>query len=166
VIVVASVPHSGTRFVFEHLLEDQPRAAVTDTEGYFVQHTEDRWLKTLTGLIQQWPCIVPLRHPRDVAASWCKHQHCNQEYYTPDRFLLLWRNLIEYIDPLKPLYLPLDAQNRDDYLEKIRSEIGLDLVTDWPVWASTPGEPQALDRYDGAVETVLDDPFCEKFGYR
>lgn len=71
--------------------------------------------------------IIPLRHPYLVAESWRRRNKPLDEL--ADNFRLL----VDEIDPYNPLYLPIDVENRQEYLDKINKELGLDLRTEWGV---------------------------------
>ena len=73
------------------------------------------------------PIIVPLRHPSLVEESWRRRGKSTTDLREN------FRLLVDEIDPLNPLYLPIDVPDRQTYLDRINSELGLNLVTDWGV---------------------------------
>ena len=162
VIVVTSVPHTGSQFVTQHLLAG---AGLSSPNDFYFQHVEDTTVPLMRKLMRDgWPCIVPMRHPSKVAGTWTGR---GLELYTLRNY---WRRLILAIDPLGPLYLPIDVPNRQDYLDLINEATCLDLKTDWPVTGSTGLSP-AFDTHKGSemklVEGMFDElgDFFGRFGY-
>lgn len=73
------------------------------------------------------PILIPLRHPYLVAESWIRRGKPLTEL--AENFRLL----VNELDPLNPLYLPIDVDNRQDYLDNINKELGLSLETNWAI---------------------------------
>lgn len=167
-VVVASVPHTGTRFVFEHLLKGRHRCGEHPCDdGFSVYHTDGRHKKRLIALAGQFPTIVPMRHPAKVAQSWAVNRSKNPDYYAPDRLRAAFHSLVTDIDPLKPLYLPIDAPNRDEYLAKINAELGLGLDTGWPVVGESDKSATPEVANPDIVASLVDElsSFFGRFGY-
>jgi len=74
-----------------------------------------------------YPIIIPLRHPYLVQESWVRRGKPLSELI--ENFKLL----INELDPLNPLYLPIDVENRQDYLDEINKKLDLDLRTNWSI---------------------------------
>jgi hypothetical protein len=144
-IVVASVPHSATRFVIEHLLDGE----------CFHRHLDAECIPALRAQARNHPLIIPLRHPRDVALSW-KARRRPLPSLPP-----MYRAMVTAFDPLRPLYLPVDHRARDDYLEQVNAMTGLRLRTDWPIWKSL----DLRGRFDGTDAELVDDMIAELAGF-
>lgn len=124
VILVPTIPSTGTHFMRDHLLE---------YEHKFVEHIwpdqMDRWADRMQGTKS---IIVPLRHPSKVALSWKAREHFGRP---PVMDLpMWWRRLVGMIDPARPYYLPIDqVELRDSCLEHINKNLALELRTDWRI---------------------------------
>jgi hypothetical protein len=154
VILVASVPHSGSRFVLKLL----------GKPAFFWHVYQGESLEYITELGKFCPVVVPLRHPRAVAQSWVNRGKPIRTHAKHEAMCVMFRTLIDVVDKLKPLYLPVDVPNRDEYLSALKGVAG-ELHTNWePV---TDGLPQkALSEDDElAVSELLADPFFARFGY-
>jgi len=151
--LVASIEHTGTRFLTDHLLAGVP--------GVYSHHLTNDAVFVLREKMREYPCIVPMRHPAKVAQSWSNQGRELDELWNS------YRRLILSIDPLGPLYLPLDVSDRQQYLDAINDRCGLALRTDWPVIGSSgitiglqgPGRTIVRDM----VEELSD--FFGRFGY-
>ncbi len=161
-IVVTSVPHTGSQFVTQHLLGG---AGLTSPNDVYFQHVENGTVPMLRKLmLKGWPCIVPMRHPLKVAGTWTSRGKPLYQLWD------YWRRLVSAIDPLKPLYLPIDVPNRQGYLDVICAELLVDFKTDWPVIGSG-GMDSAFDTYKGGERRLVDGMFEElgdffgRFGY-
>lgn len=79
-----------------------------------------------------------------------------------------WRRLYTAIDPLQPLYLPIDRPDRQVYLDRINEVTGMSLTTDWPVVGSAE-QPARLfsEQEKDMLETLMDElqPLFSRFGY-
>ena len=141
-IVVTSVPHSGTHFVAHHLLEELPNkrslgyfSPPAPTTGKYVCHTYDESMQDLTNALDNGnPCIVPIRHPLKVAVSWKRRGK------DPNDAIPFWQRLIDQIDPYCPFYLPMDSDEREDWLDNIHKA---------PYWGSLVAETDWPDKSDG-----------------
>ena len=146
-IVLASVPHSGSRFVLKLL--PQP---------VFFRHVyEGESIEQIVALSRAYPVVVPLRHPLAVAQSWKDRGKPIASHPKHEPMVAMWRTLIDVVDPLYPRYLPIDVPDRDAYFAG--------LETDWvPVKDSNPHVP-LTDEDRAAVSELLADPFFARFGY-
>ena len=78
--IVLSVPHSGTRFVHEHM----------NTESY--HHTWDKWECMVENCKTADHIYVAMRHPKDVRMSWIRRGvlHNKRSIY---RWYMSWYQL-------------------------------------------------------------------------
>lgn len=127
--VIPTIQHTGTKFLYKlfpegythcSLIEDIDQDNVLYV-GHLTANSVDR-IKELP-----YPMLIPLRHPYLVAESWVRRGKPLSEL--ADNFRLL----VNELDPLNPLYLPIDVDNRQDYLDKINKDLGLSLSTNWNV---------------------------------
>lgn len=156
--MVVGVPHAGNHFIFEHLMAGM-RPEVDHVEA-------DRVCKIRDRMRGGTPAIVPMRHPREVARSWVFRGYAYPQAFKLTELSDCWRRLVTGIDPLGPLYLPLDADDRDDWLEQINTSLGLNLSTDWPHWKKGP-EVVLRPSHERLVEDVMSElgGFFKRFGY-
>ena len=135
IVVVVSVPHSGTQFVFKQLLgwlepEIRNPARSADKHGKIWFHVDPDRLVELRSLTD-YPWIVPMRHPLRIGESW-KGRHKRL-----DRLVELLEIQRNFVHQFNPLYLPIDAANRQDFLTEINQRLGTELETDWANFTST-----------------------------
>ena len=109
--------------------------------------------------LSRYPCIVPMRHPLTVAASWKARNE--------DLSLLpgQWAILKTEVDPYEPMYLPIDSPDRMNWLDTICRNIDRELQTDWPVVMSCNKSATLTDSERAAVVEVMADGFFGRFGY-
>ena len=142
-IVVPTIRNSGTHFLLD-LLGIKPKGMLwTEQEngiayGHIYLHLKDIYLP----LIRDNLTIIPLRHPLVVAKSWQDRGGNILE------LIESWELLVNEIDPLGPMYLPIDATSatsqcnqplRKIALENINYRTGLNLETDWEPVSSVNG---------------------------
>ena len=165
VIVLPAVQHTGSRFVNNDLLKDyDPATFHEEPTGKTVYHDHlgsNRVPSKFTKLLDKYPAIVPLRHPRRVFKSWIDRKQniidCIDE----------WENLLKYIDPYDPYYLPIDSIDRDIYLGWINKKLEVSPV-DWRPRGTDVGtmymEPEAIklpERVEEYLKSI--EWFTEKF---
>ena len=138
-IVIPTVPHTGTMFVadlFKRIgywrgaLNDhlQPDEYLTGRKTVFIGHVvKQSQVDLALDKIRFCDCVVPLRHPYLVWESW-KRQGLLFEPFTQ-----AWMNLIQQIDPHKPCYLPIDSEIRVYWLQELNCRLNLNIQTNWPV---------------------------------
>lgn len=125
-IFLASVEHSGTRFLlklfksagFIHRYPQEPRednAVIQDHFGH------KHWDKFLPG---DHPVVIPLRRLHSIFLSWEVRQ---KDFAVLDAQLSMMRQV------KRPLWLPIDAEDRDVYLGNLNRKLGIHLKTDWCV---------------------------------
>ena len=115
IVASTSVPHNGTRFLIRSLL---PSAGI---EAIHL-HCEDENMPKLTELSQEYPLVIPVRHPREVALSWKK------KGYDIGLMFGLYRNMFSFENPF---YFPIDGRERDAHLNALGEFLGVELQTDW-----------------------------------
>lgn len=169
VVLVTSIPHAGTRFVFEHLLSPLRRSSETevDPEGFLLEHISPDKVPRIRAWLRLYPCIVPIKHPRDVAISWKKRNLNNRTYYQTQNLCDYYRRLVSAVDPFEPFYLPLDRPDRQEYLDSINRGTWLNLETDWPIWQSIGGHARLNEEEEEMVVDLLDElsGFFTRFWY-
>lgn len=140
VILIPTIPHTGTKlladsllFEFEHnaLINKPKNGQKIDDHIYPEKIT--RWKE----LMQEYPAIVPLRHPIKCAVSWERRNRDLGE------MVVMWYILVEQLDQFNPHYLPIDSPKRNQYLNRINQSLGLKLSTDWPITNSKHGSSEA-----------------------
>ena len=167
-IVIASVHHTGTNFIWQDLLKgfeqfgmnhigrgksQLPKNGFTRIHCDLAQHGYLEWW------LMRHHCIVPLRHPMSVAASW-KARACDLSLL-PGQWVILKNE----VDPYKPMYLPIDSPDRMNWLDVISRNIGQELQTDWPVVMSCNKSATLNDDERESVFEVMADGFFDRFGY-
>jgi hypothetical protein len=152
-ILVASVHHTGTKLVYDYILDE-----VEDKKRV---HIEPDNLDELRKLRQMADIIVPLRHPRRVAQGWKYRSKRLEDLGTQ------WHMLKTDIAPFTPYYLPIEHEERDRWLSFIGKALGLELKTEWPIIGTSKGIsiPELEDREEAFVSNWMKDGFFEQFGY-
>ena len=138
IFVVPTVEHSGTHFIVHHLLRNYPVGTldqIQDTKDvvYFghMGQKKYKWDKMMDVMLdRECAIITPLRSLERIVVSWERRR---KDLKCLEKELEI---LVDIIDPLDPFYLPIDADNRDLYLNDINDYLGLHLKTDWPVVSS------------------------------
>lgn len=118
-ICIPTVQHTGSLFVVDHLFGGR--------KNVVFRHFGQRNFKQLLEHIDGRNIIIPLRRLDKIINSWSGNQ---KEPETLDRDIQL---LIEFTEKYDPYFLPIDHEQRQDYLDVINKELNLSLSTDWPV---------------------------------
>jgi len=128
IFTIPTIQHTGTKFLAKLFGQihwasfyEKPECDDFLHVGHLTRNSIDA-IKRLNHKI-----IIPLRHPYLVAESWRRRNKPLDEL--EENFHLL----VDELDPLNPLYLPIDVDNRQDYLDQINDDLGLALVTEWGV---------------------------------
>lgn len=155
-ILVASIPSSGTLFVFEHLLANYKRgnrAKLVDNEKYLCHFTEPAPL--VTCLMENCITIVPVRRPEAIVTSW------ERDGADLDLLFTKW---LELPKQQEVYYLPVDSLQRNIYLYALSIELKQKLRTNWkPHNCSTKGQHQ-LENTALVQQMYKARPdFCEDF---
>ncbi len=131
-IIVPTIPNTGTHFLLD-LLGVQPKGMLWNYQvnGIEYGHIYPEWKRHFLPLIENNLTLIPLRHPFVVAKSWADRGG------NPYEMIDMWDLLVDEIDPLNPVYLPIDSYvTRNGYLNALNIRTGLRLKTDWaPVGA-------------------------------
>jgi hypothetical protein len=167
-IVVASVHHTGTNFVFQHLLNGMRQVGM----GHYRYVDEPMPAKSFTrihcdmdqsGFLEWWllrcECVVPMRHPVSVAESWKAR---GKDLANLAR---QWSTLKTQVEPYEPSYLPLDVEDKEKWLTEFNEKTGLNIHTQWPVVMSCNKSATLTETERAAVVEVMDDGFFDRFGY-
>jgi hypothetical protein len=147
-LIVASVPHSGSRFVSELLR----------VPFWHVYQGE-----SLERIFEHEVIVVPLRHPLAVAQSWKNRGKPIVSHPKHEPMVAMWRTLIDVIAPRKPFYVPVDSDQREVYLAKLGKALRRRLKTDWKFKSDGYLMTPLNDEDEAAVKSLLADPFFEQF---
>lgn len=167
-IVVASVYHTGTNFIFQHLLKGMTQVGIAPDSKYVKGLPRNSFARIHCDLSQhvylQWwllrcLCVVPMRHPVSVAESWKARGR------DLANLAIQWNILKTEVDPYEPMYLPIDSPDRMNWLDTISRNIDRELQTDWPVVMSCNKSATLTETEREAVVEVMDDGFFDRFGY-
>jgi len=121
--LVLSIPHTGTRFVKNHLLRGRVNRYAHIGETQMFEHIAKKYS----------PIFVPMRHPVETARSW--HRKVRDIQGLPALFDLLTTT----VNDLAPWYVPIDSKDRDQNIACINVSLGWDLNPDsWPVIGADP----------------------------
>lgn len=121
-IIVPTIPGTGTHFVRDHLLAGKK---------VYCRHITEAELPKIIELMAEHPAIVPLRKPENVRQTWDRLARDNHGGWHLDQF---YQALNEFILPLNPYLLHLDLPHlRDLELRMINVGLELHLETDWRV---------------------------------
>lgn len=169
-IVVASVPHTGTHFVLDLLKKAgfEPQKKSSDfRDGTFCHMhsmgTRDALEKLALHRERGDTFVSPLRHPMKCAETWAKRR----KQILPARkegrnttMIEAWHNFIVQFLPLKPILLPVDAPDRENWLVHFCEALGCKVETDWTPVFTSHREPRALDPEERqAVDELIRHPF-------
>ena len=130
-IRVPTIRHSGSHFLVDLLGADINKTIVwaqiknANEDSVIFDHIAPTKAKFIIPLIKEHLTLIPLRHPYLIEKSWDDRQKDKDDLYSA------LETLINEIDPYRPYYLPLDAQDRESYLNAIRAVTGLTLHTKW-----------------------------------
>lgn len=162
------MPHTGSHFAVNTIglpLRNWDKGGVAAQNLYHVYDGES------LSIIKQAHSegamlVVPMRHPMSVAQSWANRGKPIVEHPVHEPMIKLFRNLIEHIVPLNPLYLPVDVPDREKYLAKLSKAVGRELKTSWDRVSHHDIRPARLFDDDiAAVIELLKDPFFRDFNY-
>lgn len=145
IIAAPTVEHSGTRFVIDLF----HRAGFGHKHPQDISGHPDILVQAHFGQAKHWgafeeildhydpPVVIPLRRLHSIFLSW---ERRNKGFRTLDNELALMTNMVDR----DPFWLPIDAGDRDEWLQEINEELGLNLTTEWPIVGSdkrTAGKP-------------------------
>ena len=166
IVVVASVHHTGTHFLYEHLFDGWHRynsgydcIAEPHGRGIVRIHCDEQQSKYLPRWMDSHRVVVPMRHPMSVAASWIAREKDMKKLY------FQWNCLKTLVHPCAPMYLPLDSPDRMNWLDTICRNVDEELQTEWPVIMSCNKSATLSENDRAAVIEVMADGFFDRFGY-
>lgn len=155
IIAAPTVEHSGTRFVidlfagFAHRYPLQGVEPGVDTlvQAHFGQAKE--W-GAFEGILDRHdpPVVIPLRRLHALFLSW---ERRGKWWRDLDHELAMMVNMIDR----DPYWLPIDATDREEWLDAINAGLGLTLDTDWPIIGS-----------DKRTAGQAEDEIVDQAGYR
>lgn len=128
--LIPTIQHTGTKFLAKLFPQHYHWASFQEdtsdkVDVLYLGHLTINSIEAIKRL--DCPVLVPLRHPYLVAESWMRrNKPINQ---LAQNFCLL----INEIDNKDPYYLPIDVENKQDYLDKINAGLNLNFSTDWKV---------------------------------
>ena len=132
-IIVPTIRNTGSHFVLRMLGKQHPiRPDILtwrcldriEDDSVVFDHVFPHQRHLFLPLIRDHLTIVPLRHPYLTQKSWADRNHHKSD------LIGMWEVMAEEIAPLNPYFLPLDVENRQDYLDEL-NDLGLNLKTDW-----------------------------------
>ena len=125
-IVIISVRHTGTRFVRSHLIDCK----------YMNRHVGERYLHQVEPYIDN-NLVIPLRRLDRIIVSW-ERRDMGLEGLRDSL-----NELIDKYDHRDPYYLPIDSDDRDEFLKALNEGMDTDFKTDWPVVDSDKNSSQS-----------------------
>ena len=137
-VLIRSIPHTGTHFLM-HLIESHGMTPRT---------------KHVNGWEGE-ECICPIRDPYETYCSWATRER--QQDFTQQ-----WLFLNEIYTQNKGIFLPIDTEDRDKYLDRLSDHLKVKLTTDWKPQNSLEGD-KLRPKVD--LSTVYDLPIVRGFGY-
>ena len=137
IILAPTIQHTGSYFLVKHLLADFEQRNLKDgvedgsvTFDHTLPSKHERWLEIIHGLREKrinFHTIVPLREPHKIFISWQRRGRDFQELIDQVEYMVALQ------DEIRPLFLPIDHKDRQDYLDVINKATGLNLETDWHI---------------------------------
>ena len=140
-MMIASVRHTGTRFLKVLLKQHEPTENV---------HFGQNFLYRLQGHY----VITPLRRLDRVIQSWVNRSM---------ELDMLHRDIGIMLEHPVDFFFPIDSENREDYLRELSEILGTELKTDWmPTGHHGKGQPNNEPEW---TERILNDysGFFDKF---
>lgn len=129
IYTIPAIQHTGTKLLARMFGDIHWASFYEDTSEHsnalYLGHLTKNSIEAIKRLNHR--IIVPLRHPYLVAESW------NRRNKPISELIENFRLLVNEVDKLNPLYLPIDTDNRQDCLDNINQELGLNLTTNWEV---------------------------------
>lgn len=137
IVCVPSIRHSGTRLVTKHILSDfvpvNPRQPIpNDGKCHVITgHVTEPSLEYMNHYMQNFPSIVPMRHPASIWKSFADRDMSYDFYFDH------WLNLMELYAEYPMAIVHVDRHDRDYYLNEASKFLGVPLSTTWPNDATT-----------------------------
>ena len=154
-IVVPSIPHTGTHFVRDHLLRNLPE--MIHVEHCWPQWDDERKFYTYSAelenkLIDARAILIPLRRPRNIASSWIRRGKPLIEL--PRWYLVVFWILERF--RTKAFLLPIDdTVRRHRFLEYFCEHTQLELDTSWPIVREASSVSSGPVAFTDAQENIL-----------
>lgn len=149
--VIPTIQHTGTKLLARMFRGYHWASFIEETEEervLYLGHLNRNTIENIKKL--EYPIITTVRHPYLVAESWKRRGKPLSE------LIQNFRLLVDEIDKLNPLYLPIDVDNRQQHLDVINLELGLNLETDWGITNSEH------NTYDLKREEIEPDPSIKR----
>lgn len=162
IVAAPTAEHSGTRFLIdlfrrEGFVHNNTPFLVGGPDIVVQVHFGQKNWQAFEELVEDrgFPIVIPVRRLHSVFLSW--------EARGKNTDLLDERiGLMTEWSERSPYWLPIDSDDRDEWLDEVRDGLGLKLETDWPIIGSdkhTNGKTE--DRIqDQAGYTRLRDKFA------
>ena len=137
IILVPTVPHTGTRFLTDKLFGSVGYERFNVLTGEHVYEKNDRVILhshfqkrrylDICELVWKYPIMSSLRKPYSILQSWKKRKADSNNFYAQclQGFTFIYRHW-----PIMSI-LPIEEENRDVYLENLSDTFNVILRTDW-----------------------------------
>jgi hypothetical protein len=132
-VVSISIPHTGTYFTIK-LFTDAGftdgslfHQARSDSHVYHGHMIKEAQIARAEELALEMPLVIPFRHPYRVEHSWNARARPLPEMFD------CYRTLLERFLPLRPYFMPVDSDRREEALQRLSEGVGARLTTDWSV---------------------------------
>ena len=153
IVAAPTVEHAGTRFVidlfrgFQHRHPQEGIAPGADilVQAHFGQ--AKNWGR-FEEILQEYspPVVIPVRRLHSIVLSW---ERRGKGFETLDLELAMMVNMVD----ADPYWLPIDADDRDEWLAEINDGLGLNLYTEWPIVGSDKRTAYKPEKTIGDQET-------------
>lgn len=150
--LVVSVPHTATRFLVNLL--GIPFNNQFHTWRY---HNPACQAAMASGML----IAAPMRHPHEVWRSWFARGRWGRGD-SERNFWLCFDNLHRWSQEHEFHWLPVDAEDRDEYLKALSGALGRPLSTDWRALGAMEGK-RTDDGLMPDLSRLWDYPFIRKF---
>ena len=164
-ICLPTIMHTGNHLAQQHIFKgftQCPHVAIKEAEGlslitsHVIDDVMDRWW---TSLPHADVVFTTLRHPARVMESFRRRGRSlkagDRQYDEGCNFESQWKNLIEISKEYEINYIHIDLPDRDKYVEKASSVLGIDLGKGWPVLGEQQGTKD-LEITDELINQVPD----------
>ncbi len=169
--ILLTVPNTGTHFAQSILEQRFDRhyfgETIRNDRHYWFSHAEQRKCAEARRLIENGagPLILTMRNPIDnIRSRWKRGYKLDADWE------LFWRNLFLIAEDFDHFWLPIDTEDRDEYLDMLSEALDFPFKTDWePRGVYTPNGREREIEDDGltmdeALDYLSQFPF-EQFGY-
>ena len=154
-IVLPTIPHSGTFFMLRNLFAGRTKLSLTDRlveDAIVFDHTYPVYRRFFEPLLSKYPAITPLRDPREIVRSWQRRKRRLDVLYD---ICAEWAYLVDKFDIH---VLPIDHCTRNESLAKFSEKVGFSLTSDWQPESSGPTvDSEICDDFDSRITQILDE---------